>query len=547
LWLAHLLTVPGGRSVRWAPDEPDPAMAPSAVEFASEMPGGHSSASCSLPRKPGLDYGDQQGFADWLIHGAGGEVAWEGRLLRSPNGDMSVTPEGVGWQAHLEDDKTASFIGIDRDLGRWQGSSAQRRINLKGAGNVYNPTNDGQAIADTSTGMPVLRCEISGHMPGVTGALAESWYDAGPGNLIAGLIAGASEGQNHSSASFKLAANGADSDTNSGGTADTFAVTGATSLATAYRALAAAKRWLTIQWLWSGGAFAADENERWRDVKQIAVIGDHNLPLYGLPGEEGLLASDTVAHALARWAPLLNFTTGANGTISPSSFVIPNISFAEPTTVAEMVRQAVSFELLDWACWGKSFHLHPPGARGRRWRFRTGPTNLRQTGADMGRVWNKISVSYRDPDGSTRTVGPPGSGADVEDAALVDDDPLNPANMAGIPRHDLLDMGKVSQPSRAIDIGRIFLQQSKLLDRSGHAEVVGHAMDDRGILHPYWAVRAGDLGSWTDAADTSYRKIVNVRHSHDSRSAALDLDAPPQGLDALLARLDVDLIRLGIG
>jgi hypothetical protein len=549
LWLAHKITLPNGRPVRWGPDEPDPAMVPSGLEFGSEMPGGHAQASCSLPRKTGLDYGDTQGFADWEIYGAGGETAWQGRLLRAPAGDMSVTPDGVGWQAHLEDNKTAQFIGIDRDLGRWQGSSAQRRINLKGAGgNDYNPTNDGQSVADVSTGMPVLRFEISGHMPGVTGALAELWYDAGPGNLIAGLICGASEGKNHSNANFLLGANGADTDVNGGATAALFGVTGATSLATAYRALAAAKRWLKLQWLWSGGAFSGDEHERWRDVKQIAVIGDHGLPLHGATGEEGLLASDLIAYALARWAPLLGFTTGPNGTIMPTAWPIPHVTFPGPTTLAEMIRESARFELPDWAVWDKRlFYLHPPGARGRRWRFRVGPTKLKQTGSDMSRVWDRVTVSYRDPDGSTRTVGPPGSGADVEDAALQDLDPLNPAVAAGIPRHDQLDMGKVSQPGAAIEVGRRFLEETKQLDRSGSAEVVGHALDDRGIVHPYWAIRAGDYGSWVDAADTSYRKIVNVRHDDGgARAAHLDLDAPPQGLDAILARLDVDLIRLGI-
>ena len=46
-------------------------------------------------------------------------MAWQGRLERAPrvSGDqMAVSPAAVGWQAHLEDDKSAVEIYVDRDL-----------------------------------------------------------------------------------------------------------------------------------------------------------------------------------------------------------------------------------------------------------------------------------------------------------------------------------------------------------------------------------------------------------------------------------------------
>jgi hypothetical protein len=71
--------------------------------------------------------------------------------------------------------------------------------------------------------------------------------------------------------------------------------------------------------------------------------------------------------------------------------------------------------------------------------------------------------------------------------------------------------------------------------------------DDRGIPHPAWRVRAGDQIAFTDAADTSYRRIVRADYDHASRTCSVDLDAPPEGLDALLERLGVVLIPLGLG
>jgi hypothetical protein len=548
LRISHFVELPNGRPVRWGADESNPANVPSGVEHVSSMPGGFESARCDLARKPEIDYGDPRGFATWTIHDAAGEVISETRIQRAADGDKSISPEGVGWQAHLEDDKTASFVPIDRDLGRWQGVSARRRNDLKGVGgNDTSPTNDGQAIADLSTGLPMLRLELSGHMPGGSFARAESWYDAGAGNRIAGLIFGSDGGVNHTNGNFNLAAFGDDTDTASGVTAAIGSVSGGTTLATAYRAFDAAKRWAHIRWLWSGGAYTADEHERWRDVRDMAVIGYPALPLYGAAGAEGVLASDVVAYALERWAPGLTFTVGPNGSIVPTTFVIPHLPFNAKTTVGEMIRQALRFELPDWAVWAKrTFHMHPRGERGRRWKFRTGPTKLKSTGQDTARVWNAIMVSFRDPDGSTRIVGPPGSGVDVESTSLQDADPLNLANQADVPRIDLLDMGKVSRADAAIETGRLFLELAKLIDRSGSAEIVGHAIDDRGVVHPFHHVRAGDLGSWVDAADTSYRRIVRASHNHTSQSATLDIDAPPDALDALLQRMDVELVRLGI-
>jgi hypothetical protein len=163
----------------------------------------------------------------------------------------------------------------------------------------------------------------------------------------------------------------------------------------------------------------------------------------------------------------------------------------------------------------------------------------------MDRLWESVIVQYNDVDGSARTVGPPGSLADVESASLKDSDPENPANQLGIIRRNKLVMG-TSTAAAATEVGRRFLEEQKLLDRSGRARIVGHITDDHGILHPYWRMRGGDLISFIDANDTSYRRIVKADHDGTSRTASLDLDAPPEGLDALLERLGVVLAPLGL-
>lgn len=135
-----------------------------------------------------------------------------------------------------------------------------------------------------------------------------------------------------------------------------------------------------------------------------------------------------------------------------------------------------------------------------------------------------------------------GCGAAAESARLLDSDESNPANILGIKRRALLEMKGVSTSAVAIEVGARFLTEAKQLDRSGQAVLTGHVMDDRGLLHPYWRVRSGDQIIFTDAADKSPRRIVRANKTPDSASVSIDLDAPPEGLDALLERLDVSLV-----
>jgi len=156
-------------------------------------------------------------------------------------------------------------------------------------------------------------------------------------------------------------------------------------------------------------------------------------------------------------------------------------------------------------------------------------------------------VVYRDAAGVTKTVGPTGSLADSTSDSLIDTDPLNPANEVGIHRYATLDMGIFSTAEAATEVGRRFLEESKALDSSGSAQIVGWCEDSHGVMHPAWKVRAGDYISFVDASDTSYRRIVKKDYDHDTRTASIDLDAPPEGMDALLERLSAVLLNAEYG
>jgi hypothetical protein len=254
--------------------------------------------------------------------------------------------------------------------------------------------------------------------------------------------------------------------------------------------------------------------------------------------------SDVITHAIRTWAPVIKVPTD---NVTTSGVAISHLTWVEPTTVADMISTANRFELYDWAVWeGPAFWYYPRGGRGRSWRARVAPAELQEHGPDIQRVWNGVIVRYQDVDGTTKTVGPVGSNADQETVVCQDDDPENPANQRGIRRWDLLDMGGTSVVLEAALVGQVFLSQAKLLDTSGQAQLVGYVEDDKGVIWPASHVRAGDYISFVDASDTSSRRIVKASYDHSSRTTSIDLDAPPDGLSALLERLQVVLVPLGL-
>jgi hypothetical protein len=261
-----------------------------------------------------------------------------------------------------------------------------------------------------------------------------------------------------------------------------------------------------------------------------------------------------VANILSRWCPKINFSTGPNGSIQPSEFNIPQLMFTNPTAASDMIKEATKYDLYDWAVYDgpgvggariPTFFYVPRNTMGRNWQARVGPSGLAETGVNVSRIWNGVSVTFTDVTGIQRTVGPPGSGATFTDSSLLSADPMNPANKAGIKRWAMLAMG-TSTPAGAIKIGAGFLVEQALLNTSGSANIVGWIQEaDNGSWHPAWAIRAGDMVKFIDSNQTSYRRIVKTAYDDGSKTNNISLDAPVEGLAAILDRYSVALTPYG--
>lgn len=542
LRLSLNVTPPSGSPVRWGRDEPDSQNAPASLTFSTGAPGGFEQASLTLPRRSKVRYEDLERLSTVTISGPGGEVAWEGRLESAPrdSGDnASVSPSLVGWQAHLQDDSSARMIYVDSDMSAWTGAGSQQRYTLLG---TFGAVSDPSVQADTD--LPALTLSLGA---GEVNSVAQAWYNSAPdcniGSIYYDLISLSDSGN--------VCQIGVASDDQAVATdlsADL--LTGTDSSASGTHTPSVAYRYGLIGF-YNVGTIGSTERQVF--VRHLKVWGDHGLTKRGTAPDDGLYASDIIGHALSNYAPRLSYSTGLNGSITDSGFIIPQAVFLDPTTAADIISTVNRFHLWDWFVWEGSrpgqptFYYHDRGARGRSWRARVGPSGLAETGPQMDRLWNGVIVSYSDVDGSTKTVGPTGAKVDAEYDTLLDDDSENPANKLGITRYQTLSMNGVSTPAGAAEVGRRFLQETKALDTSGQAQIVGYLEDDRGVRRPAWQIRAGDTIRFVDASDTSERRVVKTSYDDATKTNSIDLDAPSDGLDALLERLQVVLTPLGLG
>jgi len=572
------ITTPDGHRYRWGRDARNGENVPDGLRFSSTAPGGYESLDVTLARNPRLDYNDLEELSDLRVLGPGGELAGEYRLEGRPitSGDqMAVSPSAVGWQNHLNDRESESCLFIDRDLSHWTGASNLRNEALQNAG--YAPNG-----ASVDPGIPArLTLEVQQPNQAASPSLTQPWtvtegyYNPGSGIQIGkvrattrnfpttGLGAGwvfrlflcDREGYTtDGSGKRTLVAAGQPPPAGSGGG---LLVTSNLSTAgnSTVEAIAVAGDIRAVAQLYYNGALV---NQATYDgyLENLRVIGNHGLTIYPVDGSrpdvEGVLASDVVQYIITHFAPLINVNPQ---NVQTSTFIIPDLMFTS-TTPGDMINQTLRFGIPppDWFVWGgRQFYLHDQGINNRHWRARIGPSKMSETGPQIDKLFNQIVVEYSDVDGSTYTVGPTGSGADTIDDTLVDPDPMNPLNQYRAPngspliKRHYLTMG-TSAPDIASVVGRNFLQSAKLVTHAGQASLVGYVEDaDTGILAPYWAVKAGDTLAFTDAADTSPRRITRADHDDGSKTCTVSLDAPPDTMSGMLERLGAEITSIGLG
>jgi hypothetical protein len=160
-------------------------------------------------------------------------------------------------------------------------------------------------------------------------------------------------------------------------------------------------------------------------------------------------------------------------------------------------------------------------------------------------IFNGVYVTYQDPSGVRKTVGPPGANADATDASLEDTSATNPVNSHGIDRRwGMLEISQVTTQAGAIQLGAIWLAEHAAPQRRGTLTLTGTARHPLEGDVPAWRVRAGDYISIADHPADVPRRIIETRYTHGGRTIVLNLDNTPYLLDALLTRFGAGLIGI---
>lgn len=534
---------------RWAGDEPDGENVPRNLRFGDQIPGGFRTLGCDLSRDANRVYHDLAILDDTKVYAPayGNQSVWEGRHLTFPVDDGpsedTIHVAAVGHANRLRRKKLPVLI-VDRDLSAWGQASRARQIALLAAeGAATAPT----VAPDETNGLPGLEMVVEGPLQANNFPKCEALYDAGAGNLIAAIYYDWQRAANATNASWRWELDVFTSDDfvgSPGGTGDLQSEPNATG--SAYFTPSSARRYAQARLLWNNAAGDAGAHRYTVYFRKLAVYGDHGLTRRGTaPG--GFYDSDILPYVLDRLAPGLNYTTGEGGSIEQGEFVIPHAAWRETLVTAEDVILALNgYELKDWAVWEKrTFYSRYPDPGRLTWEVQKRDGALLQLEGDHGDEWyNGVVVSWRNPDGTTGIVGPPGSGLPDTDAALEDTNELNPVNRHGDTNWAHLEVSSTTTLDGAVRIGAIFLVLQLEATRKGTVTVTGWARHPGGAMLPCWAMRSGDYVRVADLngeAGQIARHIIDKEYDHNARQVTLSVDNSADTLDAIMDRLGISL------
>ena len=541
----HLGSVDGLPS-RLSGEEPDASMIPTGFKSATSAPGGHVDASFSLVRDPRRDYPDLNLVDDCIAYGRVrpmGRNIFEGQASGFPSDlgeTASISVKAVGSQVELVDNENFTALYAKLGFDGWGDPPLWRKQEIAGGGFTQGKIQGGVTDGGIFWDIPKESIPANEH--------AELWWrsPAAAAKVRKVGYRGKRTGDFSKFQEPLLQAVDSEAETKPPDRLDiplTFDDTPRTV------ELSGARRQLVLRALTTLENNAAAQQV----ISAVAEYGDHGLALREIAGGlPGLYAHDILGHLLSTGAPELNFTIGAGGSIVPNeSFVVPDFALLEATTPRAGIEKLNAYFLNNWGVWDdKEFFWQPWDPARLTWNVSVaGGAHWSPAGRQAETLLNGIVVPFTDYQGVARTAGPPGSGCDYEDASLSDLDLNNPYTRRGRRRWGRLEVSfPLAYPSTAIQLGSVFMAESKFPQRSGtlvvRPKARGHVPELRhptlGRL-PVWAMRAGDFAQLDDWPSPEPFRVISTEYDHESKTLTAQLDTGAARLSAILERAAVRL------
>lgn len=492
------------------------------LTWSASDPGGFETCSFSVD-------GHQVKLGDEILILDGTQVCWHGYVeepgISDLNGHRSFSVMGVGYSATLKR-KQWSMIYIDRALSAWQPPSLQRTVNLDGAWVVMGF----EVQADTDSGSPGIKLEVTSSVKGTSGILCEAWYDAGPENLIDSIIF--ASGVSAGGCSVALAICGTDT---AGAPVDSLLPSSGLTIAETLFRGAHKVRYAVFQ----GISSVVTTIPRFRTVSKVAVIGTHGLELQGVSDGRGFFPSQIALDALTRSGQIIDV-----GQVDQTSrYILTHSEYRSPTTSDVVVGEMATLMGWHWGVW------EPKNTLSRRPTFyftappKSATCAVRYDHFDTIELTEKLSsmqdearVIYTLPSGSRGSIEVQRSHSRLPD---------------GVHQGSIIDVGTVGAAATAQALGTVELalqqQQSRV---AGQGQLPIALQDGRPshLLRPGrdrlriigFPQTGGLLAGPPVSVDTFHVKRISVTVDNGAPKTQIEFDYGADLLEVLQARLAVN-------
>jgi hypothetical protein len=504
--------------------------------WSATDPGGFEAASFQFPKDlPQLIRGQ------YVRLDSGLGVAWEGRVSqvqRSLGNRTTINCEGYG---ALLKDEAASMVFVDRDLTRWGQPSVSRQIALVSANKGLGTS---QVQADTTNGSPALAQVISGAWVSPNLPLVESWYDAGPANLISQIYystnPSVSLGAGWEAFVLLCSNDVAAAFEQSGNVANT---------TTGYFAPGTPYRYGLLQFEYvagAGGSDGAQVSENWHN---LAAYGNHGLPGRGTD-PVGFYPSDIFGWIVSQ---IPGLQPGVIQQTDESNFILPHSVYYTPVNLDQIAGDMATAQGWHWGVWESLSPL--TGDPRPRADFRPRPASGEFTAfchrdacdtldirEDLGQQFNIAVVNFSDVAGVQQSV------------TVTADNPI--LDEAGIASRALVLNGGTMTPATAAVFGGEALAITNIQARvAGSADIVSPIDGPSGPMAPWMLrpgidrLRIGDAPSTDAFGQMSDYPITRVESSISSSgiTVSVELGSGANLVETLNARLAAATALAGNG